>query len=276
MTRPECAVDELELIGLLDGELTENRAQQLREHLPGCAACTARMNHLAAVAAQLRAPIPQALDDSFVDAVDRRLSAADLPTRATAPRRRHVLVALSASAVAAAAIALVALPRDRVGPEFTPRGGEAPWHARVYTSLAVVPSGAAATRPIAAGARLRPGDGIAVTAHNGNPDVPIYLMVFAVDARDEVHWIVPAWADPAQNPRSVMLPAGGALPAPAGRTPEAPATGKLRLLSLMSRAPLDVRSVEASLRARRPLATGDDRQLRSVEVTMAEDARTTP
>jgi hypothetical protein len=281
MTKAECPVDELELSALLDGELTENRAQRLREHLAGCASCVARTNHLAALAARLRAPVPEALDTGFVDAVERRLSAADLPPPVTrhATRRRHLVLAVSTLAAAAAAITLVALPRARLTSEFTPRGGESPWHARVSTSLAVVPSGAAATtpRPIAAGAALRPGDGIAVTARNGNPDLPIYLMVFAVDAKDEVHWIVPAWADPAQNPRSVLLPPGGALPAPAGRTPEDPAVGKLRLTSLLSRAPLDVRSVEAQLRTHRPLAAADDRHLRTLEVEMlGADARATP
>jgi hypothetical protein len=124
---------------------------------------------------------------------------------------------------------------------------------------------------------LRPGDGIAVAARNGNSDLPVYLMVFAVDAEAEVHWIVPGWSDPAQNPRSVLLPPSSALPASAGRTPEGPAAGKLQLRSLLSRAPLDVHSVEALLRARRPLAAADDRHLRTLEMmVVGADARATP
>ena len=280
MTKPECPVDELELGGLLDGELTENRARQLREHLAGCTACAARMNHLTTLVAQLRGPVAEAGDPDFVASVERRLDAAERATVVSlakgAPpstRRRPLLLALSTLAAAAAAVTLVMVPRGRVGPQFTARGVEAPWHARVATALAVVPIGAAATpRPIAPGASLRPGDGIAVTARNGNSDVPIYLMVFAVDAQDEVHWIVPAWSDAAQNPGAVLLPPGSALPANAGRTPEAPAAGKLQLMSLLSRAPLDVRSVEAQLRAHRPLAAADDRHLRTVEVQMGKAA----
>jgi hypothetical protein len=279
MTKPECPVDELELGGLLDGELTENRARQLREHLAACAACAARMNHLTALVAQLRAPVPEALDAEFVDAVERRLPAAAAPSPATHPRRRRMMLALSTLAAAAAAITLVILPHGRIASEFTPRGAHPPWHARVSTTLGVVDGGPgvpARARPIAAGDRLRPGDGIAVTARNGNPDLPVYLMVFAVDAKDEVHWIVPAWSNAAQNPLSVQLPPDGELPRPAGRTPEAPAPGKLQLMSLLSRAPLDVRSVEALLRARRPLAALD-RHLRTLEVEMVgADARATP
>ena len=62
MTRPDCTVDELELIALLDGELTENRARQLREHLTVCPACAGRMDRLNVLATQLRAPVPEALD----------------------------------------------------------------------------------------------------------------------------------------------------------------------------------------------------------------------
>lgn len=275
MTRPECPVDELELGGLLDGELTENRARQLREHLAACAACGARMNHLAALAARLRAPVPEALDADFVNEVDRRLDAIDRPAAAPAPprraTRRPLVLALSTLAVATAAVTLVMVPRGRIGSEFTPRGGDSPWHARVFTSLAVVPRGGAESPPppIVAGTLLHPGEGIAVTARNDNSDLPVYLMVFAVDAKAEVHWIVPAWSDPAQNPRSVLLPPGGSLPAPAGRTPEAPAAGRLQLMSLLSRAALDVRSVEALLRARRPLAAANDRHLRTLEMKMA-------
>jgi hypothetical protein len=277
MTKSECPVDELELGALLDGELTENRAQRVREHLAGCAACAGRRDHLAGLAAQLRAPVPEALDAGFVEAVERRLDAAERPAAVPRPATRRLVLALSTVAAAAAVITLVALPRARHTSEFAPRGPASPWHARVFTALAVVPGGGATAKPIAPGEALRQGDGIAVTARNGNSDLPVYLMVFAVDARDEVHWIIPAWSDPAQNPRSVLLPPGGALPAPAGRTPEGPAVGKLRLMSLLSRAPLDVRSLEAQLRTGRPLASADDRHLRTLEIEIVgADARATP
>ena len=128
------------------------------------------------------------------------------------------------------------------------------------------------TRPLATGERLHPGDGIAVSARNGNPRTPVYLMVFAVDAKNEVHWIVPAWSNAAQNPRSALLPPGGALPGPAGRTPDAPAPGKLRVLTLLSRTALDVRTIEDRLRGGQPLVTGEDRHLQAVEVEMARAA----
>jgi hypothetical protein len=253
MTRAACTVDELELIALLDGELTENRALELRAHLPGCADCGARLASLQTLAARLRAPLP--VDPSFVDEVERRLPAAAPLAR----RRRPLVYGLSALA-AAAVVALVALPRR---PEFTPRGTPAPWHALVSTSLQIV--GATSARPLRAGDRFAPGEGIAVSARNGNSRVPVYLMVFAVDARGEVHWIVPAWTDPAASPESVALAPGAALPGPAGRTPEDPAAGKLRVSTLLTRSPMDVRAVESTLRAGRSL-DGRDSHLQSVEL----------
>lgn len=265
MNKAECPIDELELGRLLDGELTENRARDVRQHLGGCAACTRRLGHHQTLVGRLRAPVPGALDPGFVDEVERRL-----PTAAVVPlaRRRRVLLAAPALVAAAAAVALVAVPRGEVDSRFAARGGKAPWHERVSTALALVPADKATPpRPIVAGTGLHAGDGIAVSARNGNPDRPVYLMVFAVDAQGEVHWIVPAWSDPAENPGSVRLAPEQALPEPTGRTPDAPAAGKLQLQALLSANPLDVRAVEAQLRAHRPLTTAD-RHLRTVEVEM--------
>ncbi len=261
MPRPACTVDELELIALLDGESTENRADQLRAHAAGCADCGARLASLQTLTARLRHPPSGTPDPSFVDEVERRLPAGSPAIR----RRRPLLAGLSALA-AAAVVGLVALPSLRRS-EFTPRGTPAPWHELVATSLEIV--GPTATRPLRAGERLVAGEGIAVSARNGHPKQPVYLMVFARDARGEVHWIVPAWTDPAAPPQSVVLPPRGELPGPAGRTPEDPAPGKLQVSVLLTRSPIDVRAVESDLRAGRSPATGPDRHARTVEVQAA-------
>jgi hypothetical protein len=260
--KPECTVDELELIALLEGELTENRAAQLREHLSGCAACGTRLQSLQALVGRLRAPVPEANDPGFVDAVERRLPAAS----SLRSRRLPAPLVFGLPALVAAAAAVVMLVMRPA--EFTPRGTPAPWHEQVFTSLEIV-SARGLARPLRPGDRLMAGDGIAVSARNGHARQPVYLMVFAVDARKEVHWIVPAWSDPATSPRSVALPPGGELPEPTGRTPDAPAAGKLQVLTLLTRAPLDVRAVESTLRAGRPVASGEDRHLRTIEAQMA-------
>jgi hypothetical protein len=289
MNRPECSVDELELIALLDGELTENRARALREHLQpapeerpgppaaaGCAHCAARLARLQGLAAQLRGPAPETSDPDFaarfIAEVEGRLPAAtpaaDGRVTGRGDRRRRAPLALGLAALATAAAAgFLLVPRPS---PYTPRGPGAAWHDQVFTALDRVvsaPAGAS-RRALAAGQRLQPGDGIAVTAHNRNPRLPVYLMVLAVDAANEVHWIVPAWSDPAETPRSVRLPAGSALPDPAGRTPEAPAPGHFRLHTLLTLTPLDVRTVESLLQSGRPL-TAHDRHLETLSLDMA-------
>jgi anti-sigma factor RsiW len=282
MNRAACPVDELELIALSDGELTENRARELREHLQpgpaGCARCAGRLARLEALATQLRAPVAGASDASFVDEVERRLPAARGPRAASGrswSRRGLALTALAGTALAAAVILVVVPARLFSPPEFAPRGTPAAWHALVSRSLDIVSArpapGAPLSRPLAPGERMRPGDGIAVSAHNGHRELPVYLMVFAVDAGGEVHWIVPAWTDPSDTPRAILLRPGAELPEPAGRTPEGPAPGKLRVSTLLLRAPLDVRAVEAAVQAGRPLAPAGDRHLETVVLEMAKD-----
>jgi hypothetical protein len=272
VTHTSCTVDELELIRLLDGELTENLARELRDHVATCPACGPRLRTLQGLLEQLgeMGPEPTSADDAaFIDAVERRL-----PERARRPaaagRRRRPLVAALSVVAAAAAIALWMIPRsDRS--VLTPRGKSAtPWHDLVAVDLGAVDGGQASApaRPLGPGVRLAAGDGIAVRAQNRGQRSPVYLMVFAVDAAGAVHWIQPLWSDPAANPRSVsLLP--GEPPLLEVVAPEAPAPGPLRVVSLLSLAPLDVRTVEGLLAAGRSLTDGrEDRYLRSVELSM--------
>jgi len=97
------------------------------------------------------------------------------------------------------------------------------------------------------GAELHAGDGI--TARYFKPgEGAEYLALFAVDADGAVHWIFPAYLDAASNPLSLAL-----APSPKGHLledavePEAPAVGRLRVVSVVSRAPLSVREIESRL-----------------------------
>jgi hypothetical protein len=281
MTDQACPVDEVELGALLDGELTENRAHRLREHLAACAACAARLARLQALVTRLRAPVPEAHGHDFVDEVERRLPAGPAaagPAAASArrgPARRAALLLGGLGGLglaAAAAAALFVRPRPRPWPQpqtvpgdLTPRGARARWFDRVSVTLTVVEGGPErpSLRPLVPGARLRPGDGLAVQAQNAN-SWPVHLMVFGIDARNDVHWIQPLWRDPAQNPRSVVLPPDGPSVPAQGAAPDRPAPGPFRVVSLLSRAALDVRSIEALVASGRPLATGEDRHVREI------------
>jgi hypothetical protein len=72
-------------------------------------------------------------------------------------------------------------------------------------------------------------------------------MVFAVDAAGEVHWIYPAYLDPNTDPTSIELPPSRA----EQRLPDQveladPAAGPLRLITIVSPAPIHVSEIERS------------------------------
>jgi hypothetical protein len=99
------------------------------------------------------------------------------------------------------------------------------------------------------GAVLHPGDGILVRYSNPLAR-DVYLMVFALDEQGAVHWLHPAYVSDATNPTSLKLArevTERVLPEVA--EPENPAPGALRVYALLSRAPLDVKSVEGKLQA---------------------------
>ena len=268
----QCPIDDLDLIQLEDGELTENRAREVNQHTASCAACGARADRFAALVARLRSPSDPEADADFLRAVERRIVAQ--PRTERNRRRRSVMAWSLTVAAAAAAVSLFVGFRqqsDPSSPSLVARGQRADWRDLVTVSLRIAranQSSGSARATLSPGVHLGVRDGVVVEARNGNRDRAVYLMVFGVDARGDVHWLHPAWIDPKQNPRSVELPPGGTL----GQTPEAvapehPAPGRFRLNTLVTRVPLDVRQVEALLASGRSLSR--DGRLDTVELDVS-------
>lgn len=122
-----CQVPEEDLSALVDGELSEARADELRRHVPGCARCAARVAAFERTNARLAAlpsrPVPADLRARLQEriAADRESSGAPKPHRAPPPARRRWLAspALATAAAVAAAVALYwgLVPADEVAPE---------------------------------------------------------------------------------------------------------------------------------------------------------------
>jgi hypothetical protein len=134
--------------------------------------------------------------------------------------------------------------------------------------------------PLAKDAVVDQGTAYAVGYRNLGPGGGTYLMVFAQDADRAVHWIAPAWLDPASDPASVQLAHSEqeALPLEA-MVLDRPAGGALHVFTLTTPAPLHVSDVEAfartpldaaGLRALWPGAVVDETV---VEVGASGDAR---
>src|SRR4051812_45604995 len=95
-------VEEEELLRLLDGELTENVAEHLRQHLRTCGVCAARAEGLRRSLHQLKAPLPDLDFDAAIEDVMRRLPMAVADASAAKPQSRMARWSLLGGALAAA------------------------------------------------------------------------------------------------------------------------------------------------------------------------------
>jgi hypothetical protein len=273
-------VDEDTLLRLLDGELTENAADRLRQHLRTCGVCAARSEDLERTVRELRAPLPDVDAEAAIESVMRRLpTAVMVPSTAAARRPRFVRWGLLAGGLAAAlAVAAIALtPRRSPAPTedpgtFAARGTSAGVSIGRAVGVSLYRFGDTAA-PLGDGARVRQEDAYAVKYRNLLGE-PAYLLAFAVDATGTVHWICPAYLDANGDPVSVALaPSMNEAPVSSAMQFEAPAAGPLRFVAILTTKPLHVQEVDglrggalstASLRARWPGA--DVREMATVDV----------
>jgi hypothetical protein len=196
-----------ELFQYREHELGERRAGEVRRHLAGCPACTDQLAALAHLVADLRAPIsPATLAEPYAVArVMRRLDAPVRPARRVWPQL--------CLAMAAAAIAVVAATWPARDPgTFTARGG-AGGVATDHVTAEAIARGVGTTlfavgariEPLAAGARVSPSTAFVLGYRDLSRAVPLFALVFAVDARREVHWLYPAFTTAADDPPAVAL-----------------------------------------------------------------------
>jgi hypothetical protein len=254
-----------ELTRLLDGELTENRAASLRAHLVTCAACAVALAAQRRLVARIAAPIPDSPSPGALAAVMSRLGGEVPVPTARSPRRVLGMLGGLAAAAALASVGVALLPgRAPDHGAFTARGAVVEWTRKVGVDLWVLER---APRPIAAGDRLV--EGTALVASFSNVDSsPAYLLAFAVDARDDVHWLYPAFVEPGSDPASIRLdPAVVHRALPESVILEDVSPGPLRFFLVVTREPLPVSSIEsargparslAALRARWPDARVDE------------------
>ncbi len=226
------------------GELLTHRANDVEQHLLVCASCAQRQRVQHELLAALSEPPPlQVSDSAFTEGVLRRRDAQERAP-ATVPRRSvRWAVGLAAAAVLAASWLFVPRLAQQQG-TFTARGAN--HQAADATFVEVLRVRANGLEPIR-GATLRPGDGIGVRFSNAGK-MPRYLMVFALDSQREIHWIYPAYLDPASNPRAVPLANQRTVQLlDEAVEPEAPAPGALRVVTLVLSEPMTVKDVEGRI-----------------------------
>ena len=228
-----------ELLALCEGELTENRAAELRAHAAGCTRCTKMIERLEQLRGMVKADVRGSR--ASVGGVMSRIAGGGAGRPVS--RGRAVALSTAGALLVAGLAALIVRPQLRPRDEFAARGGsERTVRSHVGITLHLLGSGSpplltgqvlAADAPLVAGYRNLLGAGEA------------FLTVFGVDAAGEVHWLYPGFTQPSEDPASLPLP-------PSEREAllkesvvlEAPAAGPLRLYSVVTPAPLKVRELE--------------------------------
>jgi hypothetical protein len=186
-----------EWLSLVDGEATESRAAQLRDHAGGCSRCTQELELQRQLVRDLTAPVPVSSD--AVAAVMRRLEKAERTTRRFGWRGW----ALTGGALAVAAVmAFLIVPSTGIDRGIlSARGHRLPWTQKVGVEVWAIES---SPRKLEAGSVLSPSTAMVASYHNVDA-AAAYLLVFALDARGEVHWAYPGFEDAKTDPASVRL-----------------------------------------------------------------------
>ena len=202
--------DRTELIAYRERELSERRAGELHDHVAGCPACRARLDALARLVDDLRAPVAAPGPHAVAHVMHRLDAPARPPRRAWPP-----LAAFATAAVAAVALVIVGPWRSDDG-TFTPRGGGpalAPGRVtaeaiarEVGTTLFTLAGSHGRAEPLAAAARVTPATAYVLGYRNLSRAVALYALVFAVDAAHGVHWLYPAYTRADDDPAAIALP----------------------------------------------------------------------
>ena len=241
MTLPPCPTPR-ELGLLFDRELTESRADAVREHLESCPACRRELEALRGLVADIAAPL-----EPGPAALERLLARVD---EAPEPLRSGRSWGLAAALVAAAAVAGAAALVPSIvswrthSAEWTPRGGPVvpSLHRDVGVTLYRL---ADHLEPLGPGDVVSVHTAYAVAARNLGAPGSAYVMVFAQDDARDLHWIEPAWTDPSADPAPSPLPRTERDTPPSAATVlDNPAAGPMKIFTLVTPRPVHVSSVE--------------------------------
>ncbi len=240
-------ITEEELFSLVDGGIAPNQEEPLRKHLATCEACRKALDEMRDLKTDLGPEVPVDLDahvHQVMAGVEARRAEAHRPRPSRTPRRRAwVATGMTALALAAGVALFVDSRRREHEGEFTTRG-----------------SGSESTLVRDVGVRIFAGERQPVLLENGAvvaPDVafsaaytnlhaePAYLLLFAVDGANVVHWLYPAYTRADENPASVMLQhTDRESLMPTSVVLEAPLAGALRVVSVVTKAPIHVHDIE--------------------------------
>jgi hypothetical protein len=229
------------MLAFVDADLSPEQLNRVQEHLDRCGPCARQVSALTEMIHDVAAPLPPSLDvTAHVQSIMGRLT--HTPSKRAEPRRAYWMSALLA---AAATVVFVALPKGELAPGvFTARGGHAqPTLARdVGVQLYLRdPS----LQPLTAARRIKASSALTAGLRNLGRD-PAYLLLFAVDAHNAVHWIAPEFTVTGSDPVAVSVPTSTSeQPLPYSVVFDDLAPGALRIVALLAPRPLHVSQIES-------------------------------
>lgn len=237
-----------ELLSFVDADLSPEQLARVEKHLEVCSACAKQVMTLSSLVEDLGAPLaaepPLDVALHVAGVMDR------LDSRVTEPRWSAWLT-WSGVAVAAAALLLFVKLQAPAGPQAAP-GGElaargGPAEASLSRNVGVQLYSSQHGELTALGSGSRIVQSAALTAGLRNlASERAYLLLFALDSRQAVHWITPEYTSQGSNPEaSPIAPARTERLLPSVAVFDDLAPGPLRVVAVISSEPLHVSDVEA-------------------------------
>ncbi len=242
MSEPECP-SEAELVAYADADLSPEQLNRIENHLMACGPCTKAVAALQQLIQDVAAPSSKAELDvaAHVAGVMKRL---DVPVKQTRkPRWALWSGGLAVAAAATLAVALGPAPHASPG-DFAARGGAA--ESSLARDLGVqLYAQEQSLRSLESGSRIHAAAPLTAGLRNLGSE-PAYLLLFAVDARDVVHWIAPEYTTAGSDPAAATV-----APSPNERLLSNVAVfddlalGPLEVIAVLTRKPTHVSEVEA-------------------------------
>ena len=231
-----------ELLRFVDADLSPEQMERIDEHLASCAVCSARAAALRELLEDVRAPVStKALDvGAHVASVMRRL---DTPA-ATPKARRSAPWAGGLSVAAALSLVIGYGASGGDGGRFTARGGHAESSLSRDVGLQLYAQ-EQTLRPLQAGSRVRPGTPLTAGFRNAGKHA-VHLLLFAIDARDDVHWIAPEYTVAGEDPAAInVAPSVEEKLLASAAAFDDLAPGRLRVVAVIGRTPARVSAIES-------------------------------
>jgi hypothetical protein len=235
---------ESELVRFVDADLSPERLARVEQHLELCGACAKQVTGLSELVSDVVAEVPQPGWDvgEHVDAVMKRLDAPAL--RSTNGQLAWWGGALAVAAAAALFVTTGGPDVDAPQGELVARGAAAASSLSRDVGVQVYARDAA-LRPLGSASVI--GQRTALTAGLRNlGNQPAYLLLFAVDANHDVHWLAPEFTVASSDPAAVTIaPATAEQLLPSSVVFDDLAAGSLRVVAVITAEPTRVSEVES-------------------------------